>query len=126
MASFDIGVVPLDDSAFERAKFPFKLLQYLALGVPSVSARVGTAVSLIRERDNGLLAGTSDEWCDQLEALIADRSLRQRLAAAGRETVEARVLARTGWAAAGQWSVQRRSVTQGKQTSASATPIAAR
>ena len=68
---------------------PFKLLQYLALGVPSVSARVGTATSLIREGDNGLLAGSTDEWCDQLEALIADRSLRQRVATSGRETVEA-------------------------------------
>jgi glycosyltransferase involved in cell wall biosynthesis len=96
MAGFDIGVVPLDDSPFERAKFPFKLLQYLALGVPSVSARVGTAATLIREGDNGLLAGSTDEWCDQLEALIADRSLRQRLAAAGRETVEAHSVEHVG------------------------------
>jgi glycosyltransferase involved in cell wall biosynthesis len=87
MARFDIGVVPLDDTPFERAKFPFKLLQYLALGVPSVSARVGTAAALIREGDNGLLAGSPDEWQDQLEALIWDRALRQRLAAAGYETV---------------------------------------
>jgi glycosyltransferase involved in cell wall biosynthesis len=90
MASFDIGVVPLDDSPFEQAKFPFKLLQYLALGVPSVSARVGTAATLIRAGDNGLLAGSPDEWCDRLEALIADRSLRRRVAAAGRDTVEGR------------------------------------
>jgi glycosyltransferase involved in cell wall biosynthesis len=90
MAAFDIGLVPLDDSPFERAKFPFKLLQYLALGVPSVSAHVGTAASLIRDGDNGLLAGSTDEWCDQLEALIADHTLRHRLAAAGRETVAVR------------------------------------
>lgn len=90
MARFDIGVVPLDDTPFERAKFPFKLLQYLALGVPSVSARVGMAASLIRAGDNGLLAGSADEWREQLEALIVDRRLRQRLAAAGRETVAAR------------------------------------
>jgi glycosyltransferase involved in cell wall biosynthesis len=89
MARFDIGVVPLDDTPFERAKFPFKLLQYLALGVPSVSARVGTAVSLVRGGDNGLLASTSDEWRQQLESLIVDRALRQRLATAGRDTVAA-------------------------------------
>src|SRR5204863_4707869 len=29
LANFDIGLVPLDDTPFERAKFPFKLLQYL-------------------------------------------------------------------------------------------------
>jgi glycosyltransferase involved in cell wall biosynthesis len=90
MATFDLGVVPLDDTPFERAKFPFKLLQYLALGVPSVSARIGTAATLIRDGDNGLLAGSPDEWRDRLEALLVDRALRTRLATAGRETVAAR------------------------------------
>jgi glycosyltransferase involved in cell wall biosynthesis len=89
MAGFDIGVVPLEDTPFERAKFPFKLLQYLALGVPSLSARVGTAASLISDGDNGLLAGSPEEWRDQLESLIVDRALRRRLATAGQETVAA-------------------------------------
>jgi glycosyltransferase involved in cell wall biosynthesis len=89
MASFDVGVVPLDDTPFERAKFPFKLLQYLALGVPSVSARVGAAVSLIREGTNGLMASSADEWRDQIESLIVDPTLRRRLANAGQETVAA-------------------------------------
>ncbi|MBV9577794.1 MAG: glycosyltransferase, partial [Chloroflexi bacterium] len=74
---------------FEQAKFPFKLLQYLALSVPSVSARVGTAASLIRDGDNGLLAGSPSEWRQQLEALVVDHALRQRLAAAGQATVAA-------------------------------------
>jgi glycosyltransferase involved in cell wall biosynthesis len=87
MASFDIGVVPLDDTPFEQAKFPFKLLQYLALGVPSVSARVGTAESLVDEGESGLLAGSAAEWRERLESLIVDTSLRRRLAASGRETV---------------------------------------
>lgn len=87
MADFDIGIVPLDDTPFERAKFPFKLLQYLALGVPALSARVGFAQEVIRHGENGLLAATPDEWRQSLEMLIGDVALRQRLAAAGRETV---------------------------------------
>ncbi|TME90581.1 MAG: glycosyltransferase family 4 protein [Chloroflexi bacterium] len=89
MKTFDIGLVPLDDTPFEQAKFPFKLLQYLALGVPAVSARVGVATSVIRDRNNGLLARSADEWRNGLEALITDADLRQRLAIAGRETVAA-------------------------------------
>ena len=87
MASFDIGLVPLDDTPFEQAKFPFKLLQYLALGVPAVSARVGVATSVLRHGKNGLLAASQDEWREALEALIGDPMLRQRFAGAGRETV---------------------------------------
>jgi glycosyltransferase involved in cell wall biosynthesis len=89
MASFDIGLVPLYDSEFERAKFPFKLLQYQALGVPVVSARVGVAAQVIRHADNGLLAGSLDEWRDHLLVLVQDAGLRQRLGAAGRDTIAA-------------------------------------
>ncbi len=89
MKAFDIGLVPLDDTPFEQAKFPFKLLQYLALGVPAVSARVGVATSVIRDRDNGVLAGSLDEWWQALDKLIVDADLRRRLAIAGRETVAA-------------------------------------
>jgi glycosyltransferase involved in cell wall biosynthesis len=89
LADFDIGLAPLDDAPFEQAKFPFKLLQYLALGVPAVSAQVGTAASVIRHAENGLLAGSHDEWRAALELLITDVALRERLATAGRETVAA-------------------------------------
>jgi glycosyltransferase involved in cell wall biosynthesis len=88
MASFDIGLVPLDDSPFERAKFPFKLLQYLALGVPAVCARVGVAGSLVRDGENGLLATSPDEWSEAINRLACDAALRKRLGAAGRQTVE--------------------------------------
>jgi glycosyltransferase involved in cell wall biosynthesis len=89
MKDFDIGLVPLDDTPFEQAKFPFKLLQYLALGVPAVSARVGVACDVIDHGRNGLLAASPAEWRAALEALIADPDLRTRLASAGRETVAA-------------------------------------
>jgi glycosyltransferase involved in cell wall biosynthesis len=90
LKGFDIGLVPLDDSPFEQAKFPFKLLQYLALGVPAVSARVGVATSVIAEGSNGLLAGSAEEWRASLERLIVDRDLRGRLGAAGHGTVAER------------------------------------
>ncbi|HLZ26951.1 MAG TPA: glycosyltransferase [Chloroflexota bacterium] len=90
MKDFDIGLVPLDDTPFEQAKFPFKLLQYLALGVPSVSARVGVARDVVEQSRNGLLAGSPEEWRNALEALIADGELRTRLSVAGRDTVAAR------------------------------------
>jgi glycosyltransferase involved in cell wall biosynthesis len=89
LSDFDIGLVPLDDTPFEQAKFPFKLLQFLALGVAPVSARVGVATSVIQEGENGLLAGTREEWYAALEQLITDPNRRKRLSAAGRDTVAA-------------------------------------
>lgn len=87
LAGFDVGLVPLSDTPFEQAKFPFKLLQYLALGIPTVCARVGAAASLVSDENNGLLAGSAREWQSQLERLLADAPLRRRLGAAGVQTV---------------------------------------
>jgi glycosyltransferase involved in cell wall biosynthesis len=91
-AAFDIGLVPLADTPFERAKFPFKLLQYLALGVPAVCARVGAAARVVTDGHDGLLAGSrsADEWREAIERLILDPPLRRRLIEAGLATVAAR------------------------------------
>ena len=90
LADFDIGLLPLDDSPFERAKFPFKLLQYWALRIPVVSARVGVAAEVIEDGINGLLASSAEEWQAALCRLIGDPALRKRLGEAGRETVASR------------------------------------
>jgi glycosyltransferase involved in cell wall biosynthesis len=87
MKSFDVGLLPLDDAPFEQAKFPFKLLQYFALGVPTVSARVGVARDVIQHGANGFLAGSDREWHDALEVLMSDPDLRDRMARQGRATV---------------------------------------
>jgi glycosyltransferase involved in cell wall biosynthesis len=87
LGSFDVGLVPLDDSPFERAKFPFKLLQYLALGVPAVSSRVGEAATVLQNDANGLLAGSAEEWHAALSRLATDAALRRRLGEAGHDTV---------------------------------------
>ena len=89
LAGFDIGLVPLDDTPFECAKFPFKLLQYMALGVPAVSARVGLARDVIEHGRNGFLSSSPAEWLENLDRLITDKSLRRQLSSAGRETVSA-------------------------------------
>jgi glycosyltransferase involved in cell wall biosynthesis len=90
LSDFDIGLLPLDDSDFERAKFPFKLLQYFAVGMPVVAARVGVAREVIQDGDNGLLASSPDEWQSAISRLIDDAALRKRLGEAGRATVASR------------------------------------
>jgi glycosyltransferase involved in cell wall biosynthesis len=90
LATFDIGIVPLADTAFERAKFPFKLLQYMALGIPPICARIGFAREVIVDGENGFLVGSSEEWEERLVQLACDAPLRKRVGAAARETVRHR------------------------------------
>lgn len=87
--SFDIGVMPLADDLWTRGKGGFKLLQYMAAGVPAVAAPVGINREIIDDGVNGFLAGSEDAWASRLEQLVGDPELRERLGRRGRQTVEA-------------------------------------
>jgi glycosyltransferase involved in cell wall biosynthesis len=89
LQSFDIGLMPLPDSEWARGKCAFKAIQYMACGVATVASPVGITTDLIRDKVNGLLASTSDEWFEALDLLVRDVPLRSAIAQAGRRTVEA-------------------------------------
>lgn len=86
--SFDIGVMPLEDNLWTRGKGGYKLLQYLAAGVPAIASPVGINAEILRHGENGLLAKGAAEWREALVNLARDASLRERLGQAGRKTVE--------------------------------------
>ncbi|HZE97659.1 MAG TPA: glycosyltransferase [Planctomycetota bacterium] len=83
--SFDIALAPLPDDPWSRAKMPYKILNYWASGVPVVASALGAVTSVLRDGENGLLAG---DWAAAIRRL-EDASLRERLGRAGRRTVEA-------------------------------------
>jgi glycosyltransferase involved in cell wall biosynthesis len=87
LAELDVGVMPLADNPWNRGKCAYKLLQYMAAGVPAVASPVGMNAELVRSGENGLLAADPGAWRAALEALAADPALRARLGAAGRATV---------------------------------------
>jgi glycosyltransferase involved in cell wall biosynthesis len=89
LRAFDIGLMPLPDEEWARGKCALKALQYMALGIPTVTAPVGVNGEIIRDGDNGFLAAGPEEWERKLLALIADPALRERVGRAGRATVEA-------------------------------------
>jgi|WetSurMetagenome_2_1015567.scaffolds.fasta_scaffold02902_5 glycosyltransferase involved in cell wall biosynthesis len=80
----DIGIMPLPDNDFTRAKGGYKLYLYMAGGLPSVASPVGVNQSIIRNGDNGYLASTEQEWMEALKLLLSDAGLRKKLGMAGR------------------------------------------
>jgi glycosyltransferase involved in cell wall biosynthesis len=85
-----IGVMPLPDSPWEQGKCGYKLIQYMACGLPVVASPVGANREIVEPGHNGLLAGDTAQWMDALRRLVTDAALRQRLGDAGRDTVERR------------------------------------
>lgn len=85
-----IGVMPLEDTEWARGKCGLKLLQYLAVGVPSVASPVGVNRDIIVSGENGFLAATEQDWYERLDALCRQPQLRAQMGQAGRRTVEER------------------------------------
>lgn len=91
MGGFDIGIVPLSDIPFNRAKSWIKGLEYAASGIPFVAADLPE----YRLLDAGLLASTPAQWTAALERLRdpdeRQRQSRRGLAAARAHDVRARI-----------------------------------
>lgn len=84
----DIGIMPLVDSPWERGKCGYKLIQYMASGLPVVASPVGVNPELVEPEGDGLLATTPEEWTEALGRLARDPELRLRMGQKGREKVE--------------------------------------
>ena len=88
LQQFNIGIMPLPDEPWEKGKCGYKLIQYMACGVPVVASAVGVNVDIVQSGENGELAHTPDDWTHALEGLATDARLRHRMGAAGRRSVE--------------------------------------
>jgi glycosyltransferase involved in cell wall biosynthesis len=89
LKSFDIGLMPLTDDPWSRGKCGFKLLQYLAVGVPVVCSPVGVNKQIVKDGKNGYLAKTESDWMEKLSLLIgSDEGLREDMGMNGRKVVD--------------------------------------
>ena len=88
ISACQVGVMPLRDSLWERGKCGYKLIQYMACGLPVVASGVGVNPEIVRNGENGFLASTPQEWVHALGKLLSDPSLRMQMGAAGRKRVE--------------------------------------
>ena len=85
---FDVGLMPIPDDPWTRGKGGYKLLQYMAMGLPVVSSPVGVNRQIVRHGESGFWAEGETEWEDALVRLIEDRSLRREMGRSGRQWVE--------------------------------------
>lgn len=84
----DVGIMPLPDEPWARGKCGFKLIQYMACGLPVVASPVGVNAEMVEAGSNGFLASTPEEWVTALRNLALDRDLRLAMGRAGRKKVE--------------------------------------
>lgn len=83
-----MGLMPLDDTPWSRGKCGYKLIQYMACGIPVIASPVGVNAEIVEHGVTGFLARTPEEWREAVRLLLADPDLRRRMGAAGRQRVE--------------------------------------
>lgn len=78
LVGFDIGIVPLANSAFNQGKSWLKGLEYASLGIIPIVSPIGDYPNLI---DLGIAipAATPKEWYDRTKELILDHEMRKEL-----------------------------------------------
>ncbi len=86
--SADVGIMPLPDTAWARGKCGFKLIQYMACGLPVVASPVGVNTDIVEHGKNGFLASSIEDWVSFLTKLRNDKILRTSMGKYGRKKVE--------------------------------------
>ncbi len=78
-----VGIMPLpENDRFAAGKSAFKLIQYMAAGLPAIASDVGENRNVLRDGVTGFLADTPADWADRLAKLAADPELYRKMSAA--------------------------------------------
>ncbi len=88
IAECDVGLMPLREGPWEKGKCAYKLIQYMACGLPTVSSPVGANRDVVIDGETGYFAESPSAWVEHLNRLLCDPGLRQKFGRAGRARVE--------------------------------------
>jgi len=115
----DVGLAPLLDEPFNRAKSELHWIEYAMAGAPTVATAFGGPgpYNVIRDGEDGLLACSTRDWERHLRRLADSPGLRSELTGNARERVRAdySLAARaTEWAEAYRWAAAHGGSGRGK------------
>lgn len=85
---FHVGLMPMPDNPWTRGKCSFKMLQYMASGVPAVVSPVGMNADILALGPVGLPAVKDDDWYEALEFLSRQPDKARAMGQAGREVAQ--------------------------------------
>lgn len=82
-----IGIMPLANTQHSLGKGGFKLLQYMAVGLATVSSAVGSANDIVKNGESGMLASPEDltQWTTAVTELAASWERMHEMGVKARE-----------------------------------------
>ena len=85
---FNVGIMPLPNENFEKGKCGYKLIQYMACGLPVVASGVGVNIDIINDWDNGYLISEELTWYNAIKKIILSPELSLMFSVNSRKAVE--------------------------------------
>jgi hypothetical protein len=85
-----VGIAPLPSHVAFPGKFPGKILQYMAAGLPTIVTPKGMATHFIKNGETGMYAETPADWRRCIEFLLARPDEVARMGANARRDFELR------------------------------------
>lgn len=76
---WDIAIVPLEDSYFNKGKSELKYIELAILGMPAVFSDMSVYNSVVKDGFNGFLASSDEIWFNKIEKLILNKQLRVQI-----------------------------------------------
>ena len=84
----DVGIMPLQDSQWEKGKCAYKLIQYAACGIPGVASDVGMNKEVCIDGETGFIATSNEEWKERILFFKNEIEERLRMGTNARKLVE--------------------------------------
>lgn len=82
-----IGIMPLKDSLWENGKCSFKMLTYMACGIPVVVSPFGMNKEVLKLGDIGIGANNIQEWSHALISILNDSQQQNEMGENGRKVI---------------------------------------
>jgi glycosyltransferase involved in cell wall biosynthesis len=91
----DVGLMPLEDSEWALGKCGFKMLSYMAAGLPVIVSPVGVNAEILSRGELGIAARSNSDWYEALERLYGAQEVGAQMGSTGRRVVEEHYSVRT-------------------------------
>ena len=82
----DIGIMPLKATSWENGKCGFKLIQYMASGLPVVASDSPANIEIVSE-NCGYIARNEEDWYNYLSILLSSPKLRKEYGKSGKDRI---------------------------------------
>ena len=88
LRAMNTGIMPLPDNPWTKGKCAFKMIQYMATGIPLIVSPVGMNSEILAMDDIGIAAQSDQDWYEALQYLYSDQTSGKQMGLRGRLLIE--------------------------------------